>query len=93
LSEPLEAQVGSGLFVTFNEESLSIDIDWDEELHPEYNFLNDLTPEQLTQMLLNALNSEYGNKETADLQSGGSSSGAPQGDRNPESHTGNAETD
>jgi len=92
LSEPLEAQVGSGLFVTFNEESLSVDIDWDEELHPEYNFLKDLTPEQLTQMLLNALNSEYGNEETADLPSGGSSSGTPQGDRNPESQTGNTET-
>lgn len=51
----METTDDGGLQVSFDEENGVITFDWDEETHPEYNFLHLLTPEELSKMLLGKL--------------------------------------
>lgn len=51
----METTDDSGLQVSYDEESGVITFDWNEETHPEYNFLHLLTPEELSKMLLGKL--------------------------------------
>ena len=51
----METTDDSGLQVSYDEENGVITFDWDEETHPEYNFLHLLTPEELSKMLLGKL--------------------------------------
>lgn len=44
-----------GLTTSYNEDSKSITFDWDPETHPQWNWLQDLTPEQLNDMLFTVL--------------------------------------
>ena len=48
----MESSSEDGLTVSYDEESGTITFDWDNETHPEYNFLNLLTPEELSKMLM-----------------------------------------
>jgi len=40
-----------GLTVTFNDETNIFTFEWDEETHPEYNFLKDLTGDDFATMM------------------------------------------
>lgn len=40
-----------GLFISFDKESNTFDLEWDDAIHPEYNFLRLLEPEQLNRIL------------------------------------------
>lgn len=51
----MESSSEDGLTVSFDEESGTITFDWDNETHPEYNFLNLLTPEELSKMLMDRI--------------------------------------
>lgn len=51
----METTDDSGLRVSYDKENGVITFDWDEETHPEYNFLHLLTPEELSKMLLGKL--------------------------------------
>ena len=51
----METTDDSGLRVSYDKENGVITFDWDEEAHPEYNFLHLLTPEELSKMLLGKL--------------------------------------
>ena len=51
----MESTEDGNLNVSYDEENGVITFDWDEEAHPEYNFLHLLTPEELTTMLFDRL--------------------------------------
>lgn len=51
----METTDDDGLQVSYDAENGVITFDWDEETHPEYNFLHLLTPEELSKMLLGKL--------------------------------------
>lgn len=51
----MESSTNDGLTVSYDEESGTITFDWDNETHPEYNFLNLLTPEELSKMLMDRI--------------------------------------
>lgn len=73
---PLETSSGEGLVVTYDEDTLSITFDWDPETHPEYNFLESMSPQDLTKMLTDYLElTDAELKEFKDeIQDGGQSS-------------------
>lgn len=52
----METSTSAGLTVSYEEETSTISFEWDEETHPEYNFLKDLTPELFTAILLQHCN-------------------------------------
>jgi hypothetical protein len=51
----MESTTNDGLTVTYNEETLEFTFDWDEITHPEYNFLHELTSEDLVNILTERL--------------------------------------
>lgn len=51
----MESSSEDGLTVSYDEESGTITFDWDNETHPEYNFLNLLAPEELSKMLMDRI--------------------------------------
>lgn len=51
----MDTQHDSGLSVYFDDESGIITLDWNEDTHPEWNFLNGLTSEQFCQIIQNYL--------------------------------------
>ena len=50
--EAIESSEGNGLLVTFNEKEGTLTMNWNEETHPEYNFLNNCTSEDIIKLLL-----------------------------------------
>jgi hypothetical protein len=56
-----------GLTVIFNDETNIFTFEWDEETHPEYNFLKDLTGDDFATMMREYL-------ATLDTQTDGSQS-------------------
>ena len=54
----MESSIDAGLTVTYEEEAGVITFDWNAETHPEYNFLAELTQDELTQLLFNGLQAE-----------------------------------
>ena len=66
-----QAQVseGGGLRVTYNEDDSSLTLGWDPETHPEYNYLNDFSENELTEYLNGILKEEiskFENSSTSD---------------------------
>jgi hypothetical protein len=47
----MESTCDAGLTVTYDEETGIFSFEWDEETHPEYNFIKDLTPETFATMI------------------------------------------
>ena len=79
----MESNTENGLTVSYDEEQGMITFDWDEETHPEYNWLTKVTPDQLMDGILNYCNDIIDNKQEAqagddhsEIQDGGSSGGA-----------------
>jgi hypothetical protein len=59
-----------GLTVSFDEETCTITFDWNDETHPEYNFLHLLTPEQLSKMLMDQIKQSLPTDEERAIQDG-----------------------
>lgn len=51
----MESSTRDGLTVIYDEENAEFTFDWDENTHPEYNFLKGLTEEKLADMLMDHL--------------------------------------
>lgn len=47
----MEISSDAGLTVTFDDETGIFTFDWDEETHPEYNFIKDFTNEDFATMM------------------------------------------
>jgi hypothetical protein len=61
----------SGLTITYDDETGTFSFDWNEETHPEYNFIADLTADSFSKMLqqyLNELDESNHVKETSKHQ-------------------------
>lgn len=82
-----ETSSGKGLTVTYDEETLSFTFDWDPVTHPQYNFLEGMTSNELVKMITSYLEfHENDEKESsqARFQGGGSGSGTTEGINDPE---------
>jgi hypothetical protein len=51
----MESSSDDGLTIIYDEDASSLTFEWDNETHPEYNFLNLLTPEELNKVLMDYL--------------------------------------
>ena len=47
----MEISTDAGLTVTFDDETGIFSFEWDEETHPEYNFIKDFTDESFATMM------------------------------------------
>jgi len=47
----MEISSDAGLTVTYDEETSTFSFEWDEETHPEYNFIKDFTDESFATMM------------------------------------------
>lgn len=47
----MESSSEAGLTTIFNDETNTFTFEWDEETHPEYNYIKELTPETFSVML------------------------------------------
>ena len=47
----METSTDAGLTVTYDEETGIFSFEWDEETHPEYNFIKDFTDESFATMI------------------------------------------
>jgi len=64
-----QAQVseGGGLRVTYNEDDSSLTLGWDPETHPEYNYLNDFSEDELAEYLNGILKEEIPKFENSSI--------------------------
>lgn len=53
----METSTDAGLTVTFDDETGIFSFEWDEETHPEYNFIKDFTDEDFATMMRDYLDS------------------------------------
>lgn len=79
----MESMSEDGLTVSYDEEQGIITFIWDEETHPQYSWLSDLTADDLMEAILNYCNDIIDNEQEAQagddhpqVQGGGSGSGA-----------------
>ena len=70
----VEQSEKDGLTITIDDETDNILFEWDEETHPQWNFLHDLGEEGLTQMLMEQCQQILSEHETKDLHDPESSS-------------------
>lgn len=62
-----DTSTGEGLTVTYDDESLTFTFDWDPETHPEYNFLENMTSNELIKMITDYLElTENAQKESTE---------------------------
>ncbi len=47
----MEVSSGGGLTVTFDDDTGIFTFEWDEETHPEYNFIKDFTDQDFATMM------------------------------------------
>jgi len=76
-----------GLLVEYDEKTGSISFEWDPDTHPEYNYLEDLTSEEFSNMLLDYVDEiEKRSIPTCEIQTRGSSGGEAEsnGDSKPQ---------
>lgn len=59
-----------GLVVIYDEDTETITFDWNQETHPEYNFLSLMTPEELSKMLMDYLHTLEDEHEEPTVQGG-----------------------
>ena len=51
----MESSTTNGLTIIYDEKNAEFTFDWDENTHPEYNFLKDMTGEKLADMIMDRL--------------------------------------
>lgn len=62
-----DTRTGEGLTVTYDDESLTFTFDWNPETHPEYNFLENMTSNELIKMITDYLElTENAQKESTE---------------------------
>jgi hypothetical protein len=71
----MEFSENDGLLVSFDEESNTFTFEWDDETHPEYNFLRLLTPEELMNRLSAQFQKLIDDESQPNVQDRGSSGG------------------
>lgn len=64
----MESLTDAGLTVTYDEEAGIITFDWNSETHPEYNYLQDLTSEKFSEMMMNWIKTYEENNADPDSQ-------------------------
>ena len=70
----VERSEKDGLVVIIDDEANHILFEWDDETHPQWNFLRDLGEEGVTQMLMDHCQQILSEHETKDLHDFGPSS-------------------
>ena len=70
----VERSEKNGLAVIVDDETNLITLEWDNETHPQWNFLHDLGEEGVTELLMNYCNQVLSEHETKDLHDPESSS-------------------
>jgi hypothetical protein len=70
----VERSEKDGLVVSIDDETDLITLEWDEETHPQWNFLHELGEEGVTQMLMDYCKQVLFEHETKDLHDPGPSS-------------------
>ena len=71
----MDTSTDHGLTVIYDEEAGMVTFEWDNETHPEYNYLRDLTEDGLADIVQNYLKKLDDEKNQAANQAGGSGSG------------------
>jgi len=66
----MESLTEDGLTVIYDEEKEIITLDWNEDTHPQYNFLANLTQEQLSEMIIGYCD-DYLNKHSEEITKAG----------------------
>jgi hypothetical protein len=66
----MESLTEDGLTVIYDEDEGIITFDWNEDTHPQYNFLADLTQEKLSEMIIGHCN-DYFNKHSEEITKAG----------------------
>ena len=63
----MESSTEAGLTVIYDEETNIFTFEWDENLHPEYNYIKELTSEKFSEILKQHLDylNDQSNKEQA----------------------------
>lgn len=65
-----------GLLVSYDEETGNISLEWDPDVHPEYNYLEDLTSDEFCKILLDQIKRHETQESSAcEIQTRRSSSG------------------
>ena len=71
-----------GLLVEYDEETGNISLEWDPDTHPEYNYLEDLTSEEFSNLLLDYVRqTEERQSSACEIQARGSSGGEAESNR------------
>ena len=63
----VERSEKDGLVVSIDDETDLITFEWDDETHPQWNFLRDLGEEGVTEMLMDYCKQALSEHETEDL--------------------------
>ncbi len=84
MSEQLQTSEENGLLIIYDEESSQLIFEWNEETHPQYNFLYGLTAEMFHEMLERHYSKLDAIEKTTDVQNRGSCSGTSEGNSDPE---------
>jgi hypothetical protein len=70
----VERSEKDGLVVIIDDEANLMTLEWDDETHPQWNFLRDLGEEGVTELLIDYCNQVFSEHETKDLHDPESSS-------------------
>ena len=63
----VERSEQNGLVVIIDDEASLMTLEWDDETHPQWNFLRDLGEDGVTEMLIDYCNQVLSEHETKDL--------------------------
>jgi len=74
----MESSEQDGLQVNFDEESGTFTFEWNEETHPQYNYLTLMTEEEFSKALLDQLQQLIDDENGSAVQDRGSGSGTPE---------------
>ena len=84
----MESHEKDGLQVSFDEESGTFTFEWDEEIHPEYNYLTLMTPEEFSNSLFNQLQKLIDDENNSKVQGRGSGCRTPEISNHPQPEKG-----
>ena len=70
----VERSEENGLVVIIDDEASLMTLEWDDETHPQWNFLRDLGEDGVTEMLMDYCKQVISEHETKDLHDPGPSS-------------------
>lgn len=70
----VERSEENGLVVIVDDEANLLTFEWDDETHPQWNFLRELGEEGITELIIDYCNRVISEHETKDLHDSGASS-------------------